>query len=404
MDKKQTFSDINTVKKELTRKEKVSFFVAKAITNIQADFKRFFEMTDFHRPDDMDPDLFTENLVEKIDLVLKVLSPGNDLYEKVYMMKGLATVQLANWNKTRFPDDDNQRLEDIKCLQQVLDMAEPIKLKKNGFMLYFETLMSLTFHFRCIRDHKTSRLFAKRAEEIYLNYCSTNTEVPTHCTDFLGVDAYSQLEFEMTKYQIGFIFWQSYEDDRDSCPVEKVAAAIKWIMFLAREKYDTEKPQNLQVFDVVYHMIASLINRHCFRQVDNALAVLMEFSVQYQRNTPFTMHLAINIGKGIISNLYARWCSEILQLSMKKIKGEDYYPVDNETFLEINEPGDVRYKTYCGRFPIEPVDNLQDMAEIFKTGKAYIKQGTKWFDHQFINLGLRLSYFLFECYLKANNA
>lgn len=177
-------------------------------------------MHDFYQPDDMDPDEFTNNLLKKIDLYQGLLTPGTEEYEIAHMMKGYAQIQLVNWNKVRFPENDEARLKDIKTLNKVLAMAKPVKLKKNGFMLYFDTLMTLSFHYRSLRKSEVARMHAKMCEEALQAYGVATSEVPTHSSDIEGESCFDQNEFQMMQYQVGYIIWQSYHLFEMTCPVQ----------------------------------------------------------------------------------------------------------------------------------------------------------------------------------------
>lgn len=332
-------------------------------------------MHDFYVPDNMDPDKFTEDLLKKIEKYLKLLTPGTDEYEIAYMMKGYAAIQLVNWNKVRYPENDEQRLRDIQSLKQVLAMAEPIKMKKNGFMLYFDTLMTLSFHYRSIRALSTSRQTAKKMEKAYDAYCATNSAIPTHSSHIEGSNIFDQYQYHMMKYQICFIHWQSHHYYEFMCPVQYPAGAIKWMLHVNKEKYEgtNVKPH---LFEPIYYMVRTLLDRHCFKQVDNVMANLMFFLIKCRRNMlPELLH-TLNDDQGILARLFARWGAEILQASVDKIANKSYV-MDNDTFLEVNEPGDVDYKIYTGQLPIEPVDNVEDAEKIYRKGLQWEKRAAE---------------------------
>lgn len=325
----------------------------------------------------IDFDRTTADLIDKLDQLQTMLIQGTKEYDETVILKALTIHELCAWHKF-IGATSSQLAKDFERLKQTLATVEHFADQVNGFNVYLENLTCLVFNYKSRGEYTNCRLYVKKIEEAYDNYCNTQTEIPTHHLTLLdNTFEYTKRDFEMIPSQIGYLMWQAYQSEHELVESKYIVPAIQWLLYISNKQCEDSMPQILVMFPTVYDLSLSIFHRREFKQLEHVLAVAMSFLVRYRRTLPKFYRSQLNEGQGLIARVYVAWGKEIMEASLAKLNGESYKPIDNESFQAINEPDDIEYKIYVGQFPIEPVEGRAEIKKLVIRTKAWNKRATE---------------------------
>ncbi|XP_063701179.1 uncharacterized protein LOC134831389 [Culicoides brevitarsis] len=271
--------------------------------------------------------------------------------------------------------------EDLKFLEQAMEILKPIKLTHEALYYYYLVLHCFASIYKNTEEKNKVYEFLKEQEETleafkekfpdcvhkkYGNQILFDTIVNFDKT-------FTQLMYTSKVEMFGY--YQKIACDKEMALKYALEVVFAFDTHINGDATTSQSVVNF--ISLLYDALHLFIAEFCFPQLNHFLAVIFFQLVKYRRTLPEDKKHEIDEAMGDLSQLYADWAYEIVDYSLKwrydKAAFEKKHPIDQKVVIleKFVEPG---VEAYANQFPCEPIVYREDIMKTLRKGKAWCQR------------------------------
>lgn len=307
-----------------------------------------------------------KELLTKADQFLSLHKRGNKGYDEAVLKKAAAL-------RTKVTFDTNMN-ERIKSLHEAEILTKPYSETMKGFWVYIQCLIQLDMCYRTSFQFGKALEYLKMADKLYKNFDAKKPNVvDIWIIDNILLGEYKKEkhtveDYKFTFYQIANGFMTHYQIVNNE--EGQLEYACPFLHYL--ERTNSLPARQFGNFQMMVSVIKLFQKKQMLKMTAQCLAGLHFMLQKYRRSLPRAGREKINLIESEVALLFAGWGSQIVSMSMRRLRNMSNPPINNEFYEEIPMFQISGAKKYAHEFPIELVNTYDEVEPLLKRAKDWL--------------------------------